>query len=135
MQNVSMEQIRQMLIRSQRLNEMKAEIDAAVSMALGLLTKAELSRYRFHEVACQFTTPGLEWKFIKNKRDLTVEATPAGKTRSWYAYISDWGTERTPMEYVELVYQALPEVYTNLVKTFPSLSERLAPLLKAEPQQ
>ncbi|MDP2668767.1 MAG: hypothetical protein Q8P07_02965 [bacterium] len=128
---VSMEQIQQMLVGSQKLNQMKREIDATLRMALGFLTKAEVSRFCYSEVICEFATSGLNWKITKWKRECVgIDAHDAGDPRAWFAYTSTWGSDRMEMKYIQLVYQALPNVLTNLVRVFPSLAGRFAPLLQ-----
>jgi len=127
---VSMEQIQQMLAGSQRLNQMKWEIDATIRMALGFLTKAEVSRFRYSEVICQFTTPGLNWKITKWKREAVgIDAyTDGSDEQVVYGFISGnkWATPEVGMNFVQLIHQALPEVLTNLVRVFPSLAGRFA---------
>jgi len=133
--SVSMEQIQQMLVGSQRLNQMRSEIDATIRMALGFLTKAEVSRFRYGVVICQFTTPGLNWKITKWKREAVgVDAyTNNSDEQVVYGFVSGnkWATPEVGMKFVQLVHQALPDVLTNLVMIFPSLVGRFAPLLQA----
>ena len=132
---VSMEQIQQMLAGSQRLNQMKWEIDATIRMALGFLTKEEVSHFRHSQVICEFATPGLNWKITKWKRECVgIDAHDAGDPLAWFAYTSTWGSDRMEMKYIQSVHQALPEVLSNLVKVFPSLTGRFAPLLQVAPK-
>ena len=132
---VSMDQIQQMLDGSQRLNQMKREIDATISMALGFLIKAEVSRFRYREVIYEFTTPGLKWEIMKWKREAVgVHArTDSSDNQVVYGFASGnkWATPGVGINFVQLVHQALPEVLSNLVKVFPSLAGRFAPLLEA----
>ncbi len=129
---ISWEQLQQILARAQRLNQMKREIDATIRMALGFLTKAEVSRFRYSEVICEFATPGLNWKITKGKGEhVGVYADDAQKPQAWFAYTSAWGSDRMKMKYIHLVHQALPEVLSNLVKVFPSLAGRFAKLQQA----
>ena len=128
---VSMEQIQQMLAGSQRLNQMKWEIDATIRMALGFLTKAEVSRFRYSEVICQFTTPGLDWQITKWKRecvDIVAHNAEVSHTFALPAYTSTHGSDYMGMKYTQLVHQALPEILTNLVGAFPPLAGRFASL-------
>ena len=128
---VSMEQIQQMLAGSQRLNQMKREVDATIRMALGFLTKAEVSGFRYSQVICEFTTPGLNWKITKWKRECVgIDAHDVVDPRAWFAYTSSWGSDLMEMKYIRLVHQALPEVLSNLAKVFPSLAGRFASLLQ-----
>ena len=133
-----MEQIQQMLAGSQRLNQMKWEIDATIRMALGFLAEAEVSRFRYSEVICEFATPGLKWKITKWKREAVgVDArTDDRADQSVYGYTSGnkWATPEAGINFIRLVHQALPEVLSNLIRVFPSLAGRFAPLLQAAPK-
>jgi len=129
--SVTMEQIQQILAGSQRLNQMKREIDATIRMALGFLTKAEASRFRYREILCEFSTPGLNWKITKWKRECVgIDAHDAGDPLAWFAYTSTWGSDQMEMKYIQPVHQALPEVLSNLAEVFPSLAGRFALLLQ-----
>jgi hypothetical protein len=130
---MSMEQIQRILAGSQRLNEMKQEIEALMGMTLGFLTQEEKSRFRYGEALCEFATPGLNWKITRWKREcIGVEAYDAENPRAGFVYSYTWGgSSRIGMWYIQLVHQALPEVMTNLVKVFPSLAGRFALLLQA----
>ncbi len=135
---VSMEQIQQILAGSQRLNQMKWEIDATIRMALGFLTEADVLRFSYSQVICEFTTPGLKWKITKWKREAVgVDARIDGfDERAIYGFISGnkWPTPEVGINFVQIVHQALPEVLTNLVRVFPSLTGRFAPLLRVAPK-
>src|SRR3989344_4570212 len=124
---VSMDQIQEMLVGSRVLNRMKEEIDTTVSFVLGMLSKKDMSRFRFNDVVCEFTTSTLRWEVTKNKRVFSVNV--------WDAKIvdrqifNDWGANQIPMGYIQLVYEDLPQLLTHLVELFPSLNERFSPLL------
>ena len=126
---VSMDQIQEMLVGSRVLNRMKEEIDTTVSFVLGMVSKKDMSRFRFNDVVCEFTTSTLRWEVTKNKRVFSVNV--------WDAKIvdrqifNDWGANQIPMGYIQLVYEDLPQLLTHLVELFPSLNERFSPLLKA----
>lgn len=124
-----------MLAGSQRLNQMKWEIDATIRMALGFLTKAEVSRFRYRETICEFSTPGLKWTITKLKREcVSIEADDAENPIAGFAYTSTWGTDQVQMKHIRIIHRALPEVLTNLVKVFPSLNRLFALLLRAAPK-
>ncbi len=133
---VNMKQIQQILAGSQRLNQMKWEIDAIIGIARGFLTKQDVAHFRYHEIICAFTTPGLSWEIIMCKRDhVGINASVHVGGRGVYAYSADWGSSAIEMSHVQLVHQALPDILTNLVRIFPSLTARFAPLLRAASTQ
>jgi len=132
---ISAEQVQQLLARSRKLNEMKAEIDTVVGMALGLLAEAELSRFRRDAVVCEFATHGLGWKVVKMKRGLVVSAYSINDSYIWpTVYDSFLGIDCTAMRYVSLVHRALPDLLTNLIKVFPQLENQLTPFLEVASQ-
>tara|TARA_B100001971_G_C17966739_1_gene420252 strand:+ start:272 stop:676 length:405 start_codon:yes stop_codon:yes gene_type:complete len=129
---ISTKQVRQILAGSQRLNEMKREIDAIIKTAIGMLTGTELSRFSYDDVVCRFDTPGLKWEITRDD-DLTVCAYDVN-FRDSLIYTAVLGADQFRMRHVQLVHQALPKILTNLIRVFPSLADRFIPLLEAAPK-
>jgi len=122
---VSRQQVSQMLTNSRRLNEMKAEIDATVRIALGLLTESEVSRFHYDEVICQFITSGLNWKVTMLKRGyILVEAFSLMNADEFIYSSLHSGASRIGMGWVKFVHWGLPDLLTNLAQIFPDLAKR-----------
>lgn len=125
-----MELVQQLLAGSKRINEMRREIDSTVGMILGFLTKAEFSRFKYHEIVCKFESfksPGLIWTIEKSAHEISVFI--ADKNRPEVGYIYGSGLDISLL-YVQPVYQGLPDFLANMVNIFPQLEGRLVPLLE-----
>lgn len=140
MDNINMEMVEKLLAGRNRIKEMnnklRQEIDDFTDMIFSLLTKAELSRFKFGQVVCSFESAGLYWEVEKLKGDYIhayIGVTAKPKSSSVYeSYISCSPPRDTiPKQYLQSIHQGLPIFLANMVKVFPGLEERFVPFLKA----
>ena len=140
----SSELVQQLLTGSKRINQMKQEIDTIIKMILGLLKKTELPYTWNNEIICGFESAGLHWTITKNKRPphrkatsfcVTVISKPKSSQSDSIVLTHAYPTEKEAIlvkfQYVQRVYQGLPDFLTNMKKVFPELKNLFTPLLEA----
>ena len=137
----------EMLLKgSRRINEMKEEIDSFVSIMRGFI-KSEYVKNDLENIlhikllATTFTETGVDelyWcidgpetigtgntillkEFVRSGRQAFIRG---GHSQSYRA-------DELPLNLIKYVYQSLPELLDVLIKSFPILKERIAPLLEA----
>ena len=108
-------------------------------MTLGLLKETKLP-----ETICEFKSAGFRWKIIINKKSTLLsitynsisiipeaESSHSNSTVFAYAYTTERGAISVELQYVQRIYNGLPDFLINMKKVFPELENLFAPLLEA----
>ena len=120
--------VEQLLAGSERIHEMRKEIDAVVCMVLGFLNKDGKPHLRDAQNLDLFTIAGLCWQLQKRKGSLSVEIRRHEDGKLLYLNgRSDW----IPLEEVQLVHCCLQDFLKKMMGFFPQLESCFAPLLAA----
>lgn len=142
MNNINTEMVKKLLAGHNRINEMdnklRQEINVFVNMILGLLTKVEISSFKFGKRVCSFESAGLHWEATKWKGGyigVCVGTTNTPLSSSVYRsdVVADCNVNinNTPAQYLLPIHQGLPDFLANMIKVFPDLENRFTPFLNA----
>ncbi len=125
----SMQEVRQLLTGSRRINEMKREVDLVISIIMGFLIMDDVPRFKLYQQIFCFYSGGLCWTVSRNSPKaprLCVRVTVDN------AEVYSSGRQLdVALQYVQPLHEGLPQFLSTMTSTFPQLSARLQPLLAA----
>lgn len=128
--NASMETVQALLAGSDRINQMKAEINYFVRTIIGFITESEIREIRKNGrsfLAIEKENIVLSVERLYN--GLIVDVS--GKRTSHYFRLMEESSYTIPLIFVEEVHSCLPDFLSGMCEHFPGLEDRLAPLFKA----
>ena len=117
---------------------MKEEINSFINMVLGFLNQEKndddlklVGGDGFELFSERFDKEDVEmiWVLKKGKTDLEIRILGDKKNP---LYSSICSGNMIPLNWVRRIYEGLPSLLKNMVYFFPSLAEKLVPLLEAE---
>lgn len=125
MSEMTMQDLGRMLSGSQNLNNMKAEINAVITMVMGMIHLHGHS-FKMGKVLKEFQVGDMTWKITETKCDIALHAIVASKEQmgfslNTYVYSSAWEAGSVRLEYIDLVHAALPRVVSELCELFPRI--------------
>ncbi len=124
-----MEDVRRLVLGSQRINTMRAEIRCVVSTLIGVMTYDMLGKHCQDGQIFEFDHLGLKWVFGRGDRDNVYVAVHLPGI-SAPIYLTDSRTN-VPLGHVAKVHQGLPLLMERMNQALPGLLERLQPLFDA----
>lgn len=130
--NTRMETVQALLVGSERINQMKAEIVSVIRMIFGFIPKEEIKEFGNDRKIFSFGTGLWIFKVFIRKGELTAEFCSAESPMERISHRCEvgWEDSRIPLTLVEVVHSCLPEFLSGMCKHFPELENRLAPLFK-----
>lgn len=144
MSGYTQEDVRKILEGSEELNRKKREMGRILSMVAGLIKDETLVRFKKHTtVTCvpfkgvpASASPRMVYQLVINRGDRDVVASLIGRTIVTQSDDFFYGglarnTDSLPLNFVESLYNTLPDMLNELCKIFPNLSKELAFLINA----
>ena len=138
--------VQQLLNGSAEIDRMKKEIDSVVKMVVGLLRDWDIMQWKSniipdtnHRCGRVFQSSKCEWIIKMNEHSkfdvecIILSQADHASDRTTCAY--DSRRNFFSLEYVERVHQCLNVFVISMALDFPNLTERMKPLLEANPQK
>ena len=143
MSGYTQEDIRKLIVGSERVNQMKGEINFIFQFIIGctrkevdgvFLVSKGLPR---NEVICRVPIGEINSSvyiliFRKNKRDMSIDLALKDNEKGYGAtdgvdgiWSLEYGTERLPLDFVRPVHDRLPLILDEIVRRFPILSNKI----------
>ncbi|MFH1207281.1 MAG: hypothetical protein V1668_01605 [Patescibacteria group bacterium] len=117
-----------LIMGSNRINEMRSQIQRLVSVTLSLICNEDLKGRKFAEEIFKFTEDGLVWQLIHYNKSLSCQIRHEN-SRYEDARLNQYEVD-SPYWLIKQIHAGLERFLSEMIAHFPQLKERVAPFIE-----